>query len=270
MDHYTTLGVGKNATADDIKLAYRKLASVHHPDKGGDTAQFQKIQAAYETLGDPNKRQEYDNPHRGFHGGHGGMPGGFGMHGFPGGFSFSTGGMDINDLFGQMFGNQARANPTYKTTVNVTLEQVLNGHEQVLNFNTHSGNHTISIKIPVGVDNGDQMRYDNLIPDASLIVEFRIYHDPKFERRGLDLYTEVEVSVLDLITGTVIDFESLSGKRFKVTIPPKSQPNGTLRVAKEGLMRNNTKGDQYILLKPTMPDIIDDEIVQMILRTRQH
>jgi molecular chaperone DnaJ len=150
----------------------------------------------------------------------------------------------------------------------VTLEQVLTGHDQVLNFNTHSGNHTINIKIPAGVDNGDQMRYDNLIPDATLIVEFRIQHDPKFERRGLDLYSNVDISVLDLITGTVIDFDSLSGKKFQITVPAKSQPNSTLRVAKEGLSKNSSKGDQYLLLKPYMPAIIDDEIVQMILRTR--
>ena len=62
MDHYATLGVAKNATPDDIKKAYRKLASKHHPDKGGDTATFQKIEEAYRILSDPQQRQQYDNP----------------------------------------------------------------------------------------------------------------------------------------------------------------------------------------------------------------
>jgi DnaJ-class molecular chaperone len=62
-DHYTVLGISKNATDDEIKSAYRKLARTHHPDKGGNKEQFQKIQQAYETLSDPNKRQQYDNPH---------------------------------------------------------------------------------------------------------------------------------------------------------------------------------------------------------------
>ena len=61
-DHYSTLGISKDAGADDIKRAYRKLASQHHPDKGGDTKKFQEIEEAYRTLSDPEKRQQYDNP----------------------------------------------------------------------------------------------------------------------------------------------------------------------------------------------------------------
>ena len=61
-DHYQTLGVDRNASQDDIKRAYRKLASQHHPDKGGDTKKFQELQTAYDTLSDPNKRSQYDNP----------------------------------------------------------------------------------------------------------------------------------------------------------------------------------------------------------------
>ena len=73
-DFYTILGVGKTATADEIKRAYRKLASQHHPDKGGDTAKFQQIEEAYRTLGDPEKRAEYDNPQVHVrHGGGGGV-----------------------------------------------------------------------------------------------------------------------------------------------------------------------------------------------------
>jgi DnaJ-class molecular chaperone len=64
--HYQTLGVAKTATPDEIKKAYRKLASKHHPDKGGDTATFQKIQTAYDTLIDPNKKNQYDNPSQQF------------------------------------------------------------------------------------------------------------------------------------------------------------------------------------------------------------
>ena len=67
-DHYATLGVPRTATADEIKRAFRRLASQHHPDKGGDTQKFQAIQAAYATLGDEQKRAEYDNPRPQFSG----------------------------------------------------------------------------------------------------------------------------------------------------------------------------------------------------------
>ena len=117
-DHYATLGVTKTASADEIKRAYRKLASQHHPDKGGDTAKFQEIQTAYDTLSDPQKRQQHDNPNPfggGFPGGH---QAGF-QGGFPGGFSFNVNGFDMNDVFGQMFGAQfgqrQPQKPQYKT-----------------------------------------------------------------------------------------------------------------------------------------------------------
>jgi DnaJ-class molecular chaperone len=81
MTHYATLGVGENADADEIKRAYRKLASQHHPDKGGDTAKFQAIQTAYDTLSDAGKRQQYDMERQGMGNGmhfqfNGSMPGG--------------------------------------------------------------------------------------------------------------------------------------------------------------------------------------------------
>ena len=88
MDHYKTLGIDRNASPDDIKKAYRKLAGIHHPDRGGDTAKFQHIQSAYETLSDPNKKQQYDIPQQ---------------QGFPGGFNFQSG-FNVNDIFSQMFG----------------------------------------------------------------------------------------------------------------------------------------------------------------------
>lgn len=270
MDYYNTLGVSKTATPEEIKQAYRKLASVHHPDKGGDTAQFQKIQEAYDTLGNSQKKAEYDHPMRnggGMHFGFG-SPHGFGG-GFPGGVNFSfdpMSGMDMNDMFGHIFGQQRNQKPTYKTAVWISLEQVLNGGEQVLQFNTHAGNQVVRIEIPIGVENGNQLRYEDLLPDANIIIEFRIHHNPNFERQGLDLISHVEVSVLDLISGKDIEFVTLSGKKFVVTIKPSTQPNTTLRIVKQGLTRNGQVGDQLILIKPIIPAIIHTEILDAISR----
>ena len=266
-DHYQTLGVAKNATPDDIKKAYRRLAAIHHPDKGGDTAEFQKVQAAYDVLSDPQKRQQYDspNPFQGMHGHPGGPGFGFDFGG-PGGFQFHTQHFDLNDLFGGMFGQRQQRShqPTYRTTVWVTLEQVYNGDEQILQFNSNGVNETIKIQIPKGVENGQTMRFDKLIKDSLLIVEFRVHPHHKFERNGLDLYTMQDISVLDLITGTTIKFDTISGKKLDVTIPPKTQPGSTLRVQGEGLPFSNRFGDQMIVLKPFVPDIIDSRIVDVI------
>jgi DnaJ-class molecular chaperone len=269
MDHYNTLGIARNASQDEIKQAYRKLASVHHPDKGGDTAKFQQIQQAYETLSNPQKKQEYDNPFRNQRQGFPGQ-GGFGMHGFPGGgFTFTTGagGINIDDIFGQMFGHRQHQT-TYKTTVWVTLEQVLNGGEQILHFQTPDGNQVVKIDIPKGVDNGMQMRYENILPEAILIVEFRVHQHHKFNRDGLDLYAEHEISVLDLIVGTEFEFETLSGKKLQVSVKAYSQPNTNLRIPNQGLTKDYRTGDQYVLLKPVMPANIDSEVVEAILRTK--
>ena len=169
IDHYSTLGVGKNANADDIKKAYRKLAGKHHPDKGGDTATFQKIEEAYRILSDPNQRQQYDNP----------MPQGnpFGFPGGGGGFNFNFN-SDINDLFGQMFQQHNARRPNtphaFRTQVHITLEQAYYGDSQNLQLRTPHGNHAITIEIPTGVNHGSQIRYENVIPQATLIVEFII------------------------------------------------------------------------------------------------
>ena len=261
-DHYQTLGVAKNATPDEIKKAYRRLAAIHHPDKGGDTAEFQKVQAAYETLSDPQKKQEYDNPNP-F--GQGGMHGGF-----PGGFQFHMNGFDMHDIFGQMFGQRPPTGrpqqPSYRTQVWVTLEQVYNGGEQILQLN--STGETVKITIPKGVENGQTLRFDNLIKDSILLVDFRVHQHHKYERNGFDLYTVEEISILDFIVGTTLKFTTLGGKQLDVTVPAKAQPGSTLRVAKEGLPFQNTYGDQFIVLKPVIPAIIDTRIVDAINQSK--
>lgn len=269
MDYYQTLGVAKNATPDDIKKAYRRLAGIHHPDKGGDTAEFQKIQEAYETLSDPNKKQQYDNPN----------PFGDQMfHGFPGGgFSFNVNGFNMNDIFGQMFGQQRPGSfkpppPSYRTTVFLTLEEVYHGGEKTLQINDHNGVKTIKLSVPKGVENGQILRYDNLIKDSILMVEYRITPDARFERDGPHLYSVQDVNIFDLIVGGVFDFVTISGKSVKVSIPGKTQPGAKLRLSGEGLPLSNApnmNGDQYILLKPYIPDIIDPSITNAILNSKK-
>jgi len=263
MDHYVTLGVDKNATPDDIKKAYRRLASKHHPDKGGDTSTFQKIEEAYRILSDPNQRQQYDNP----------MPQGFHFNqGTPGGFPFSSGGFaDFFDMFQQHQNRQQRPQQqVFRTSVQTTLQQVYFGEEQTLKLQTPTNTHLIKIQIPKGVQNGNQIRIDNAFDGASLMVEFRIQPDLKFERKNHDLVCNHPISVLDLITGTTFEFTTISGKTFEVSIKPKTQPYVQLKIAGQGMpvYGTNQYGDQIILLKPFVPDIIDEQIVTSILQSK--
>ena len=267
MDHYKILGVAKTATPDEIKKAYRKLASQHHPDKGGDTAQFQKIQAAYDTLSDPNKREEYDNPRPQ---GMGGFPGGF-----QGGFNFGGGNNPFGDIFEQMFRQhhtQSRQpqQQLFRTTIWVSLDQVFKGDEQVLQLQTPTGVHTVKVAVPKGIPDGGQVRLENIIQGASLIAEFRTHPHLKYTRQGNDLICNHQISVLDLIVGTSFEFETLSGKTLEVTIPPKTQPFNQMKIAGYGMPISNSNafGDQIILLKPFIPAIIDESITNSILQSR--
>jgi DnaJ-class molecular chaperone len=266
MDYYATLGIVKTATPDEIKKAYRKLASQHHPDKGGDTAMFQKVEEAYRTLSDPEKRQQYDNP----------SP--FGQH--SGGFdpNMFTGDYDPRDIFSHIFGqrsgnpfaNQRNNRQLFRTTVAVTLEDAYTGSNQILKIQTPTGQKVINIEVPKGLSEQSQIKYDNIIDNGTLLVEFRILPNLKFDRRNHDLYCNQKISVLDLITGTTINFTTISGKEFEVRVPPKTQPFMQLKITGQGMPIQGTSqyGDQILLLKPYIPDIIDDEITQSILRSK--
>lgn len=262
MDHYSILGVPKNASQDDIKKAYRKLASKHHPDRGGDTAMFQKIQAAYDIIGDPEKRQQYDNP----------APQGFGNPGGPHfNFNFGGGHFDINDLFSQMF-NQHRQpqSQVFRTQIQISLIDAYKGTTHVLQIQTQQGLKYVTIEVPAGVKTGDQVRYDNIIENGILVVEFVVPPDLKFERKGNDLYCNHSISVLDLIVGTSFEFITISGKTVQVSVKPKTQPYMQLKLPGYGMPITRTPqyGDQIILLKPFMPDNISDDIIRTIERCK--
>ena len=266
MSHYQTLGVEKSATPDEIKKAYRKLASKHHPDKGGDTATFQKIEEAYRVLSDPQQRQQYDNPQPQFN-----------FNQAPGGFHFNSNGFDFNDIIGQMFGQQ-RPHPhqprqqVFRTSIEVDLNQAYFGGEHHIQLQTPGGSKTIKVDIPRGAEHGSQVRINEVIDNATLMVEFRIRKHLLFDRIGNDLVSNRSISVLDLIVGTSFEFTTLSGKTLEVTVKPGTQPNMQLKLAGYGMPiygRPNVYGDQIIVLKPYIPDIIDESIINSIRAVQQ-
>jgi curved DNA-binding protein len=261
MDHYNTLGVSRDATQEDIKKAFRKLAMTHHPDKGGNPAEFQKINEAYEVLGDPAKRQQYDNP--------------VNHNPFNGGFQFNQAGFDLNDLFSQVFGTNRRASggftqrQLYRTQVSISLLDAYNGREHTLQLSTPSGVKVINVKVPAGILSGEQIRYENVIDSGTLIIGFHIMPDLRFDRNGNDLYCNLPVSVLDLIVGTKVNFSTIAGKTVEVNIPPNTQPSHQIRLHGLGMPIKNSPnmyGDQILLLKPYIPDNISTDIIESIER----
>ncbi|MGH7197098.1 MAG: molecular chaperone DnaJ [Candidatus Saccharimonadales bacterium] len=140
-DYYEILGVGKNASADEIKKAFRRLAVKHHPDKeGGDETKFKEINEAYEVLKDPSKRQRYDQFGHAGVGGNGAGPGGYGFEGFGGqNANFDFGDMGLGDIFGSFFGGQqrerTRRGQDIAVELTLTFEEAVFGVEKELALN---------------------------------------------------------------------------------------------------------------------------------------
>jgi len=265
MDHYSTLGVPRNASQEEIKKAYRKLAMTHHPDKGGNPTEFQKLNDAYEVLSNADKRVQYDNPSARMN------------NPFGGGQQFDQNNFDLSDIFNQIFGGgrgtQAgfKQQQVFRTQVAITLVDAYNGREHTLQLSTPQGVKVINVKIPAGINHGEQVRYENVLDSGTLIIGFHVLPDLRFDRNGDDLYCNLPISVLDLIIGTKVKFNTISGKTIEVTIPPNTQPSQHIRLPGMGMPLKNTStvyGDQILLLKPFLPDNIHIDVIESIQRTQ--
>jgi len=256
-DHYATLGVAKTATPDEIKRAFRKLASQHHPDKGGDTQKFQEIQAAYDTLGDAVKRAAYDNPQPQF-------------SGFPGGAQFN-----MNDIFGQMFGQgfgQQRRQPQFvRMSLWIRLYDVATGGRRPVAVGTAQGQQTIEVEIPLGINDGDSVQYQGLAPGGQdLVIQYRIHPDPQWQRDGLNMICERSVSIWDMILGADITVRTITGTELVTGIPARTQPRTMLRLRQQGLRdRAGNQGDLLVRVMPEVPADIRPELLEAIEKYRK-
>jgi len=279
-DYYKILGVERNASEDDIRKAYRKLAMQYHPDRNPNDKQaeehFKEINEAYQVLSDSTKRAHYDRLGSDYSNWQQrGEPGNFDWgqyEGFPGGVRVEYG--DLDDLFGgaggcsdffrTIFGRDAEGARTgtrtrarqqpqgYQQELEITLDEAYQGTTRLLQTDGKQK----QVRIPAGVRTGSKVRVAGAGPnglDLYLIVD--VQEDKRFERRGNDLHTTATVNVFTAILGGEAEVETLSGK-IKLNIPAGTQPEQVFRLAGRGMptVKNaNEKGDLYVRLKVQIP-----------------
>lgn len=253
-DYYEILGVKKGATEAEIKSAYRKLARAHHPDidkSAGASERFKEIGEAYQVLSDAGKRQNYDRF------GHAGPTNPFG--GGSRTYSWSTsnnpnvkfdfGGFeDPFELFEQIFGMSSpfgagfKRRPTYQ--MNISFDESIHGSTKEIQID----NQKLTIKIPAGVDNGTRMRF------GEIDMVFRVNRHPDFIREGADIFSEISVSIPQLVLGDIFEVTTVHGK-VKVKVPPGTQPGSLVRLKGKGMPRlgSTNHGDHFVRVNLNIP-----------------
>ena len=292
-DYYKTLGVSKNATADEIKKAYRKLARENHPDAGGDEEKFKDLNEAYEVLSDDKKRKLYDqfgtaNQNQVPYGWGGPGAGGvnvsfedlFGGAGSWGDIlerlrrgegAFGTD-WDLNDFsFSGPNNRKARPQKGQETTaeLQLTFDEAFNGTTKRISLRIPGRSEalTLDVKVPAGANDGDRQRFRGQgVPSPNggeagdLVITMRIAPHPQFSRKGADVLQTVQVSMADAALGASIVVPTPDGAKVRVKVPAGTQPGTVLSVKGKGAPRvkGSGNGDMKIALDIPVPTNLTD------------
>lgn len=259
MDYYKTLGLERGASEDEVKRAYRKLASKHHPDKGGDTAKFQEIQAAYEAI----TSGKADEPQ------------------FGGGFH------DLHEMFNM--GRRAGArnwsfntgwhddvkNPDVNITIPCSLKEAHTGFTKTVEFTLpDKTSKQLSVTFPPGCNRDVKIRYSGEggklvpnLPPSDLYVKLDISNDSDWVLHGKDLYIDIIISVWQAMCGATAKIVDIDDTEIEVTIPPGTQHGTQLRLRNRGfnIRGSNARGNGYVNVRVKIPALNEQDQLKTIV-----
>lgn len=315
-DYYKILGVARDASGDEIKKAFRKLARKHHPDVNpgnkGAEEKFKEINEAYEVLSDPEKRRKYDTLGPNWQEQFGFSPNaasGRRSYTYSPNMDFDLGGSGFSDFFEALFGRagvggrtgtagsatraaqtdlRRRAGDNIEQPVEVTLQEAYVGGSRTYNIQsteicptckgtgeaggkpcpTCGGqgmtprNKRIQVKIPAGVDNGSKIRVAGEgqpgiggAPRGDLYLVISVKPDAMFERKGDDLYVDIEVELVKAMLGGEVAVPTPDERKLLLTIPPETQNGRVFRLAGKGMprLRGDGNGNLFARVKVVLP-----------------
>ncbi|MCD6320583.1 MAG: DnaJ domain-containing protein [Candidatus Desulfofervidaceae bacterium] len=298
-DYYEILGVPKNATQEEIKRAYRRLALKYHPDRNKSKEaeeKFKEINEAYAVLGDPEKRRQYD------------AMGAAGFHqryttedifrNFDIGDLFKDLGFGTDDLFSYLFGHKPRGTrrgpfgahtgpfaggyehprrtpvrgPDLIYELPISLEEAAKGGEKTIAYERSGRQEKIVVKIPPGVKTGQKLRlagkgeFGPTGLAGDLYIKIRVMEHSLFKREGDDLYIDRTITFSQAALGATVNVPTLEGKTLEVKIPPGTQSHTKLRLKGYGMprLKEGGRGDLYVRVIVQVPKYLTPEQRKLI------
>jgi len=272
-NYYNMLGVGEDASNDQIKKAFKNIAKKEHPDRGGDEVKFKEANEAYDTLKDTKKRHEYDTVRK-----YGQSMGGQG-----GNFHFTSDEFTGDNIFESFFSGfggpnvrttfrqRQRANKSVNVRMAISIKEAMNSMEKTINYRLPSGKEEFAtVKIPAGVQHGVTFKYKGMgdnsnknIPRGDLLVQMSVLDSGGYTRIGNDLETTKTISCFDAIRGCVIQLKTLTESIIKVKVPAGTQPGTLIACKGQGMPVHKTlniRGNLFVKIMIIIPQLSPNDL----------